>query len=106
LIPLPAGMWIPPPPPPPGSGKFVTPWARMQAANAIPADRRPDPDPLLDLLEEPQAAIASAQPRAANAIGGLRRLHLAAALRFTLRNVVAFPQIRSVGRIRVIDRLG
>lgn len=50
--------------------------------------------------EEPQAAIASAQPRAATAIWSLRRWCLAALLSLAGRDVVGFPQARSIGQSR------
>jgi len=49
------------------------PCARMHWATAIPEDRPPDPDPLLDLPEEPQAAIATAEPSVAS-ISAIPRL--------------------------------
>jgi hypothetical protein len=51
------------PPPGPGSGKFGTPFERMQFANLRPPGTPPDPD---ELPEEPHAAIASAQPASAS----------------------------------------
>jgi hypothetical protein len=54
--------------------------------------------------EEPQAAIARAQTSAANAISSLRRWSLAVLVSLALRNVVCFPQARSIGQSRVIRR--
>jgi hypothetical protein len=44
----------------------------MHWATAIPEDRRPDADPLLELPEEPQAAIATAHPNAGRMSAMLR----------------------------------
>lgn len=69
-----------------GSGKFDTPWDRMQSAYAIarafwlvPADG------LLDLPEDPQAVIATAQVTAASAIDRLWRGCSARLLALALR---------------------
>jgi hypothetical protein len=59
-----------------GSGKSDTPCERMHLANEKAPASLLCPVTLLLLRvgsEEPQAAIASPQPRAANAIGSLRR---------------------------------
>ena len=61
-------MWIPPPEL--GSGKFGTPCERMQLANASPEP--PASDAGFGLLDDPQAAMARTQLRAASAI--VRRL--------------------------------
>jgi len=81
-----------------GSGKFDTPCERMHLANANAPPSLVCPVSLLLVLllvgsEEPQAAIASAQPRVANAIGSLRRWRLSALLSLALRSVAAFPGI-------------
>jgi hypothetical protein len=72
LIPEPAWIWIPPPAL--GSGKFGTPFARMQSANLIPCATPPEPAALGDLLEDPHAAIATAPVMAASVIKGLWQL--------------------------------
>jgi hypothetical protein len=75
-----------------GSGKFGTPWDRMQLANAsAPAFLLVGPLLLVVAPEEPQAAIAIAQLIAATAIERPRRCLLAALLVLALRNVVGFP---------------
>ena len=58
LIPEPSGIWIPPPPEL-GSGKFGTPCERMQSAALIPAPAALEPDALCEVLDDPQAAIAT-----------------------------------------------
>lgn len=89
-----------------GSGKFDTPCERMHFANAnAPANLLCPVTPLLLVLllvgsEEPQAAMASAQPRAPAAIGSLRRWRLAALLSLAVRNLFGFPQARSIGQSR------
>jgi hypothetical protein len=88
-----------------GSGKSDTPCERMHLANATaPASLFCPVDLVLVLVlvgsEEPQAAIASAQPRAASAIKSLRRWSLAALVSLALRNVACFPQARSIGQSR------
>jgi hypothetical protein len=61
-------IWIPPPEL--GSGKFGTPCARMQLANASPEP--PAAAACLGSLDDPQPAITRTQLRAASAI--VRRL--------------------------------
>lgn len=57
-----------------GSGKFGTPWERMQSAYAIAAAFWLDAaDALIDLPEDPQAAITAAQVTAASGIDTLWR---------------------------------
>lgn len=56
-----------------GSGKPVTPCERMQSANAIPCPVSTDPIVVLDMLEDPQAAITTAQLTAASALGARTR---------------------------------
>ena len=77
-----------------GSGKFGTPWERMQLANAsAPAFLlcAVGPPLLLAGPEEPQAAIATVQLTAATATGWPRRCLLAVLLVLALHNVVGFP---------------
>lgn len=71
LDPDPGPIWIPLPEP--GSGKFGTPWARMQLANLIGEGTSFDPDPLPDMPEEPHPVSGSAQPMAAHPIAMTRR---------------------------------
>jgi hypothetical protein len=82
-----------------GSGKLGTPCERMHLANAnAPAFLLFAVTPLLLLagLEEPQAAIATAQAAAATPIGRPRRWRLRALLSVALRNIVGSPQVRSI----------
>ena len=81
-IPEPELIWIPPPGP--GSGKFGTPWERMQSENLIPAASPCELEPVLDFPEDPHAVSSTAQLTAASATSRLRR-RLAAPIRFTLR---------------------
>jgi hypothetical protein len=71
----PAGIWNPPPLEP-GSGKFGTPWDRMQSANLIPADWPLEFDALPGLDDEPHAASAIAQPMPQSATAMLRTLRV------------------------------
>src|ERR1039458_4618734 len=66
-----------------GSGKVGTPWERMQSAYLIPwgeAPEAPEAAVLVALLEDPQAAIATAPVTAASAIDRPRRWLLGALL--------------------------
>jgi hypothetical protein len=63
LIPEPLWIWIPPPPL--GSGKFGTPWERMQLAKASP---EPAAAAGLGVLDDPQAEVARTEPKVATAI--------------------------------------
>jgi hypothetical protein len=86
-----------------GSGKFDTPCERMHLANATaPASLlwAVTPLPLFVEPEEPQLAITSAQPRAAIAMGSLRRWRLAVLLWLAVRNIVGFRQARAIGQSR------
>ena len=56
----------------PGSGRFGTPWERMQFAN-LRADVLAPEELALGLPEDPQAAIATAQLAAARTSDRLRR---------------------------------
>ena len=81
-------------PPAFGSGKFGTPWERMQLANAsAPALLLVAVGSLLRSVgpEEPQAVVATTQLIAATAIGRPHRCVLAALLVLALRNIGCFP---------------
>ena len=58
------------PPPGAGSGKFGTPWDRMQSAYLTPSVYVLEMAALVGLFEEPQAAITIAQVMAAPATSG------------------------------------
>jgi hypothetical protein len=66
---IPSGSWMPPSGP--GSGKFDTPWLRMQSTYASACD--PELPAAPTGLEEPQAAIASADPTRRSRTTGRRR---------------------------------
>jgi hypothetical protein len=75
----------------------------MHLANANAPASLLCPVSLLSLLgetEEPQAAVAIAQPRAANAIGSPRRWRLVVLLWHVLVNVVGVLEARSFGQSR------
>jgi len=67
LIPELELIWMPPPEL--GSGKFGTPCDRMQSEYLIPIACPFEDDVVLGLLEDPQAASASAHPRPTAAVG-------------------------------------
>jgi len=71
LIPEPIGIWMPPPLE--GSGKFGTPWLRMQSAKAIPET---GVEPLRFLLPEaPHEVTTSPQPIRISAIASFALIH-------------------------------
>lgn len=87
MIPEPEPIWIPPPAP--GSGKFETPWERMQSENLIPADCAVDLELSPEAPDEPHAVSAAAQP-ATTSQTSWRRHALSVALRWSLPMAIRF----------------